>query len=64
MQMKPWNNWFQPHILERGQTYFDEGWVSELERTEDGYAAIVEGTEDYEVEILLEGDSVEDMFCD
>ena len=37
---------------------------SGLERTEDGYAAIVEGTEEYEVEILLEGDSVEDMFCD
>ena len=62
--MKPWKDWFQPHILERGQAYFDEGRVSELERTEDGYAAIVEGTEEYEVEILLEGDSVEDMLCD
>ena len=47
--MKHWKYWFQPHILERGQVYFDEGRVSELERTEDGYAAIVEGTEEYEV---------------
>ena len=62
--MKPWKDWFQPHILERGRAYFDEGRVSALERTEDGYAAIVEGTEEYEVEILLEGDSVEDMLCD
>lgn len=62
--MKFWKDWFQPHILERGRTYFDEGRVSELERTEDGYAAIVTGTEEYEVEILLEGDSIEDMLCD
>lgn len=62
--MKPWKDWFQPHILERGRVYFEEGRVSELERTEDGYAAIVEGTEEYEVEILLEGDSAEDMLCD
>ena len=62
--MKPWKDWFQPHILERGWAYFDEGRVSELERTEDGYTAIVEGTEEYEVEILLEGDSVEDMRCE
>ena len=62
--MESWKDWFQPHILERGRAYFDEGRVIELERTEDGYAAIVEGTEDYEVEILLEGDSIEDMLCD
>lgn len=62
--MKFWKDWFQPHILERGRTYFDEGRVSELERTEDGYAAIVTGTEEYEVEILLAGDSIEDMLCD
>ena len=62
--MKPWKDWFQPHILERGRVYFEEGRVSELERTEDGYVAIVEGTEEYEVEILLEGDSIEDMLCD
>ena len=61
--MKLWKDWFQPHILERGRAYFDEGRVSALERTEDGYAAIVEGAEEYEVEILLERDSVEDMLC-
>lgn len=64
MQMGSWKNWFQPHILERGRTYFDEGRVSDLERTEDGYTATVEGTEEYEVEMLLDGDSVEDMICD
>lgn len=64
MQMGSWKNWFQPHILERGRTYFDEGRVSALEHTEDGYTATVEGTEEYEVEILLDEDSIEDMICD
>ena len=62
--MESWKNWFQPHILERGRTYFEEGRVSDLERTEDGYTATVEGTEEYEVEILLDGNSLEDMLCD
>jgi len=61
--MKSWQDWFQPHILARGQNYIDEGRVSELERTEDGYSAIVDGTEEYEVEILLDEDSIEDMTC-
>ncbi|MBD5084808.1 MAG: hypothetical protein HDT33_07045 [Clostridiales bacterium] len=62
--MKFWKDWFQPHILEWGRIYFDEGRVSDLERTEDGYTAFVDGTEEYEVEILLDGDSIEDMLCD
>ena len=62
--MKSWKDWFQPHILERGLAYFDEGRVSDLEHTEDGYTAFVDGTEEYGVEILLDGDSIEDMLCD
>ncbi len=64
MQMESWKNWFPSHILGRGLAYFDEGRVSDQERTEDGYTATVEGTEEYEVEILLDGDSIEDMICD
>ena len=55
--MKFWKDWFQPHILERGRIYFDEGRVLDLERTEDGYTAFVDGTEEYGVEILLDGGS-------
>lgn len=62
--MTSWQDWFQPHILERGRDYFDEGRVSELEYTEDRYTAFVEGTEVYEVEILLNRGIVEDMLCD
>ena len=62
--MKSWKDWFQPHILERGRAYFDEGRVSDLEYAADGYTALVTGTEEYAVEILTEKDSVEDMICD
>lgn len=62
--MESWKDWFQPHILERGRACFEEGRVSQLERTEDGYSAIVKGTEEYEVEILLKGTAIEDMLCD
>ena len=62
--MKFWKNRVPPHILERGRAYFDEGRVLGLERSADGYTACVDGTEEYAVEILLEGDSIEDMICD
>ena len=62
--MKSWKNWFQPHILERGRACFAEGRVADLERTGDSYTATVEGTAEYKVEILLDGDSIEDMICD
>jgi len=62
--MRSWKGWFQPHILERGRAYYDKGRVLELEQTEDGYTATVDGTEEYVVEILLDGDSIEDMLCD
>lgn len=62
--MTSWQDWFQPHILERGRVYYDEGRVSELEYTEDGYTACVEGTWEYKVEILLNRGIIEDMLCD
>lgn len=61
--MENWKRWFQPRILERGREYFDEGRVQTVEHSGDGYSAVVQGTEDYEVEILLEGDSIQEMFC-
>lgn len=62
--MKFWKDWFQPHILERGRAYYEEGRVLEMEQTENGYTATVDGTEEYEVEILMDGNSIEDMLCD
>lgn len=62
--IKEWKNYFRPHILERGLNYYESGAVTSLEQTEDGYEAVVEGSEDYQVEIEMRGDRIEDMFCD
>ncbi len=61
--MQGWTELFRRHILDRGESYFDEGAVIELKKTPDGYYAVVEGTEDYEVEIETEGDEIVEMYC-
>jgi len=62
--LKPWKTLFKPYILERGEDYFLVNRVRELERTDEGWSAIVEGSENYEVEIYLDGDEVDGMYCD
>ena len=61
-----WHTMFQPHILDRGIEYYEDGAVTEFEISSDGYEinAVVEGTEDYNVQIHVRGDVVESMECD
>ena len=61
--MNNWRDLFQDHILARGEMYYYDGAVLELHKTEHGYQAIVEGTEDYEVEIEIEEGEVCEMYC-
>ena len=61
--MKPWKDLFRTHILERGLNYYEEGYVTSLEQTLTGYMAVVEGTDDYYVEIEIRDDQVYDMTC-
>ena len=61
--MGDWKDLFQEHILARGKAYYFEGAVLELHKTEHGYHAVVEGTEDYEVDIKMEGKRVCEMYC-
>ncbi len=61
--MKPWKDLFRTHILERGLKYYEEGYVTSLEQTLTGYMAVVEGTDDYYVEIEIRDDQVYDMTC-
>lgn len=61
--MKPWKDLFRTHILERGLNYYEEGYVTSLEETSTGYTAVVEGTDDYDVEIEMRDDQVYDMTC-
>ena len=60
--MKPWKDLFRTHILERGLNYYEEGCVTLLEQTSTGYTAVVEGTDDYDVEIEIRADRVYDMY--
>ena len=51
-----WKYEFSPLILMRGRDYYNNGLVSEIVRTDDGFAAVVEGTYDYNVMIELDAD--------
>ena len=62
--MKDWEEKFEPHILARGEDYYERGLVGEIVETDRGYKATVHGTEDYTVEIDTDGDYVSHMHCD
>jgi uncharacterized Zn finger protein len=52
-------------IVDRGLSYWENGNVLELEQIGDGeFEAIVSGSEDYQVNIKLIGDKVQDFNCD
>ena len=57
---------FVPYkILMRGEEYYDTDAVSELEETSPGeWTATVEGTDDHNVEISMNGKEVESWYCD
>lgn len=61
--MKNWEQLFQPHILCRGEAYYEEGRVEDLTFSQGTYTATVYGTDDYTVEILTCGEIVEAMDC-
>ena len=62
--MKDWRSLFQKRILERGRDYFYEDAVRALHKTQDGYEAVVEGSEDYAVEIIMQDEDIREMYCD
>ena len=61
--MSGWKDLFQEHILARGEMYYYDGAVRGLRKTEHGYHAVVEGTEDYEVDIEIKEGQVDEMHC-
>ena len=58
-----WEKWFEPHILERGYTYYREGAVTKISVEKEKIKAIVEGSEDYSVTIKMKDGQVKDMEC-
>lgn len=61
--MKNWKSMFRSHILDRGYDYYESGAVNRISPTAKGYLASVGGTEDYEVEIELQGEEISDLWC-
>lgn len=63
MSTGTWKNLFSKKILDRGFEYFKDGLVSNLQIDGDSILADVEGSELYEVEILLRNNDIGEMFC-
>lgn len=61
--MKNWKNSFRNIILERGYDYYMQGLVEDYQEDNDAINAIVRGSEDYEVDIKLVNDKLNDAYC-
>lgn len=59
-----WKELFKPWILERGQEYFKEHRVAELKIDGEEISAFVEGSEDYQVAIMLDDGMPIALYCD
>lgn len=64
MQIRAWKKLFEPHILLRGQDYYESELVDILSVDENAIEAAVEGTDTYSVEIVLQNGHVVQMNCD
>ena len=65
MRLSHFESTTNPTILQRGQTYFDQGNVLEVNEGKNGHwYARVAGTDDYRVEISLNDDDVSYYDCD
>lgn len=58
-----WKSMFEPKILARGRQYWQQGKVTDFSCTEDGIHATVLGSDEYEVDIELDGGEVTDTCC-
>ena len=58
-----WESMFEPKILVRGRQYWRQGNVTDLTCTEDEIHATVLGSDEYEVEIELDGEEVVGTSC-
>lgn len=63
MKLSNWRGLFAPHILKRGEAYYDEGLVTLEEIREEEITAVVEGSELYDVQIWLNDGRVVGMDC-
>ncbi|MBR2845392.1 MAG: SWIM zinc finger family protein [Solobacterium sp.] len=58
-----WKFRFCPEKYERGESYWLSGEVRRIQKTDDGWHAVVHGTKDYKVNIVSDGSTVQEMSC-
>lgn len=58
-----WHTLFRQHILDRGIEYYEDGHVVDFNYSDDEIIAQVDGTDVYDVQIMLDGEEVIDMYC-
>lgn len=58
-----WQDLFSTTILSHGRTYYNAGRVKNLSKNNGCHAAVVSGTEEYNVIISYEGDKIASMTC-
>ena len=62
--MLQWQHLFSTANLQRGREYYKKNKVRSLIQDGDLYYASVEGTEEYEVQIRIQGDRIDFMSCE
>ncbi len=63
MEITDWKMLFAPHILSRGEEYYESELVEIEAMDEQSIEASVEGTDTYSVEIVLKNNRVVQMNC-
>ena len=63
MEISGWENFFEPHIRMRGETYFEHELVHGLKIGKEEISAVVEGTKPYNVRITLKNRTITGLFC-
>ena len=58
-----WYTLFKQHILDRGIEYYEDGYVIDFNYSDGEIVAQVDGTDVYDVQIMLDGEEVIDMYC-
>lgn len=58
-----WKYEFEPRVLERGYGYYCSGLIDQVQKTILGWTAVVHGSEDYDVHIVMSPKKVLDLHC-
>ena len=61
--MLEWEEYFEPHILQRGRNYARNGAVQHIKKQGDTIEAVVAGSEYYKVKLQYDGHVIYESYC-